>query len=159
MPGDPELEAPGGVFVTLKDRGRLAGCIGFVGSAAPLWRTTEEAARGAALDDPRFDRIPSDRLDGVEVEISVLSPPVPIDAEDVVVGRHGLLLERSPWERGLLLPQVAVEHGLDRLGFLRALCRKAGVEDQAWDDPRCLLRAFTVQKAAGALLPLCREED
>jgi AMMECR1 domain-containing protein len=64
-----------------------------------------------------------------------------------VVGRHGLLL-RSGRRAGLLLPQVATEHGLDREAFLEVLCEKAALPPGAWGAPGAELRAFTVQRTA-----------
>ncbi len=154
---DPLLEREGGAFVTLTRRGQLAGCIGYVQSPWPLWDTVAQAARGAALEDPRFDRLPVEALPEVEVEISVLTPSVPIEAAEVEVGRHGLIID-CHHQRGLLLPQVAVEHHLDREAFLDALCRKAGLPPGEWRRPECRLEAFEAQLDKGRLLELCGEE-
>ena len=83
-----------------------------------------------------------DELDGLRVEVSVLSPYEPIAPEAVEIGRHGLLI-RAHGKSGLLLPQVAPEHGLDREAFLSAVCRKAGLPKDAWRDPACALHGFT----------------
>ena len=89
------------------------------------------SAIAAATDDPRFPPITLDELDSVRVEINALSPPSPIRAEDVEVGRHGLII-RNGRATGLLLPQVAVEQGWNRDEYLTWLCRKAGLPPQAW---------------------------
>ncbi len=141
---DPSLEDARGVFVTLRRGDSLAGCIGYPVAPWSLWDTLAEAARSAAVEDSRFDRIPLEELDEVELEISVLTPPREITAEEFEVGRHGLCLE-APGHRGLLLPQVAPEHGLDREGFLDALCRKAGLVEGAWRGEECRLLAFEAQ--------------
>ena len=65
------------------------------------------------------------------MEISILSPLVPAQAEEVVVGTHGLVVEHGR-ARGLLLPQVPVEWGWDREQFLANTCRKAGLAEDAW---------------------------
>ncbi len=150
---DARLEAPGGVFVTLTRAGRLAGCIGYVEAPWPLWHATAQAARGAALEDPRFERLPVEALPEVEIEISVLTPPEPISPDEVEVGRHGLILD-ARGRRGLLLPQVAVEHHLDREAFLDAVARKAGLSPRAWEWPECRLEAFEAQLDRGRLLEL-----
>jgi AMMECR1 domain-containing protein len=67
-----------------------------------------------------------------------------------VVGRDGLLIRRGR-AAGLLLPQVAVEHRLDRTAFLRALCQKAMLPDDAWREAGTELQAFTVQRFATSL--------
>jgi len=72
----------------------------------------------------------------------------------VKVGRHGLLID-CRGRRGLLLPQVASEHGLDRLGFLDGLARKAGLPPESWQRQDCRLEAFEAQLMSGNLLELC----
>ena len=61
--------------------------------------------------------------------------------EEIEIGRHGLDVRRGG-ARGLLLPQVAVEHGLDRETFLAATCRKAGLPADAWHDADTEIRVF-----------------
>lgn len=130
-PESTALKEPRGAFVTLRRGGALRGCIGTFEAAAPLYRAVAEMARSAAVGDPRFDPLRPAELPKVEVEISVLSPLRPARAQEVVVGRHGVYLERGP-RRGVLLPQVAVEHGWDRETFLEQTCRKAGLPPDAW---------------------------
>ena len=67
----------------------------------------------------------------MKISLSVLSQLFPIDAADVEVGRHGLVISDGV-RRGLLLPQVPVEHGWDRKTFLEQTCRKAGLPMEAW---------------------------
>ncbi|MGA7049593.1 MAG: AMMECR1 domain-containing protein, partial [Candidatus Sulfotelmatobacter sp.] len=76
-------------------------------------------------------------------ELSILSPPQPIEAEAVEVGRHGLLISQHG-RRGLLLPQVPVEHNWDRTTFLQQTCRKAGLPPDAWQKG-ATLQAFTAE--------------
>jgi AmmeMemoRadiSam system protein A len=151
-----ELEARGGAFVTLTRKGALAGCIGYLESQASLWETVGEAAQATALQDSRFERIPRESLPECAIEISVLSESQPIAPEAIEPGRHGLIIDCAG-RRGLLLPQVATEHGLDREGFLDALTRKAGLPPRAWEREDCTLEAFEAQLAKGALLELCEE--
>ena len=79
----------------------------------------------------------------LEVELSILSPPHPIAAEDVEVGRHGLLVSLAGL-RGLLLPQVPAERNWDRITFLEQTCRKAGLPVDAWERG-ALIEAFTAE--------------
>ena len=137
------LEEPRGAFVTLMKRARLRGCIGFIEAVKPLYRTVEECAVSAALNDPRFDPVRADELDELHLEISVLSDLVDVRPEDVEVGRHGLLISLG-WRRGLLLPQVAVEWKWDREQFLSATCQKAGLAPEAWRRG-ARIQAFTAQ--------------
>jgi AmmeMemoRadiSam system protein A len=140
----PELLAPGACFVTLWDRvsGDLRGCRGEVMAHQPLIAAVAQMAVAAAVDDPRFMAVRADELPRLRIEISVLTPMYPIRPEEVELGRHGLLVIRGG-HRGLLLPQVPIEHGMDRLEFLRAVCWKAGLPDDAWQRPGTELFGFT----------------
>lgn len=142
----PELDAgpPQGAFVTLHVRADhdLRGCIGQVEPVSPLGRTVARMALAAAFEDPRFPPVEARELPGLAVEISVLTVPRPIRPEEVEVGRHGLIL-RGLGRAGLLLPQVPVEHGWDRLTFLERTCVKAGLPAGAWRRPDVQLLGFT----------------
>ena len=102
-----------------------------------------ESARGAAFDDSRFPPVTRDEARELHVSLSVLSPPQPIRPEQMEIGRHGLLISLGPY-RGLLLPQVPVEHGWDRIAFLEQTCRKAGLPPNAWQTG-AKLEAFTAE--------------
>ncbi|SHE48773.1 hypothetical protein SAMN02745206_00397 [Desulfacinum infernum DSM 9756] len=121
-----------GAFVTLHKKGALRGCIGYVEGHKPLWETVRDAAVQAALSDPRFPPLDADELEEVDLEISALTPLERItDPMDFEIGRHGLVV-RKGFHSGLLLPQVAVEHGWDKEQFLSWTCKKAGLPEDAW---------------------------
>jgi uncharacterized protein len=120
-----------GAFVTLRVGGSLRGCIGQVEAERPLVRAVAECAAAAALEDPRFPPVSPAELESLDIEISVLSPLFDINPMEIEVGRHGLLIS-SGFQRGLLLPQVAVEWRWDSLRFLEETCRKAGLPADAW---------------------------
>ena len=141
-PASPALSAPGAAFVTLHVGGRLRGCIGTVERRRPLWQVVGEMAAAAATRDPRFPPIDAADMRALTVEISVLTPDVLIDGPEAIeIGRHGLDVRRGD-VRGLLLPQVAVEHGLSGERFLAETCRKAGLAGDAWRDAGTEIRAF-----------------
>jgi uncharacterized protein len=142
-PPSPHLAELRGVFTTLYLGSVLRGCVGYVLPVSPLYRTVVESARGAAFDDSRFPPVTHAEAGELEVSLSVLSPPRPIQAEEVQIGRHGLLIGLGPY-RGLLLPQVPVEHGWDRIAFLEQTCRKAGLPPNAWQTG-ARLEAFTAE--------------
>jgi AmmeMemoRadiSam system protein A len=142
-PPSAHLAEPRGAFTTLYYRGRLRGCIGYVFPVTPLYRTIAESARGAAFDDSRFSPVTQDESLELQVSLSILTPPRPIQADQVEVGRHGLLISLGPY-RGLLLPQVPVEHGWDRIAFLEQTCRKAGLPPTAWQTG-ATLQAFSAE--------------
>ena len=133
-----------GAFVTLHVEKRLHGCIGVIEAKDPLGETIAHCAISAALQDPRFSPMRPADLASLEIQVSLLSPLEPIQPEDVEIGKHGLLIEQS-FYRGLLLPQVAVEHHLDRERFLRETCYKAGLPGDAWRAPETRLYGFTCE--------------
>jgi AmmeMemoRadiSam system protein A len=123
-----------GVFVTLKVQGHLRGCLGTLECRRGLLEEIARCAAQAATEDPRFSPLPPAQLPEVTIEISVLGPMERIDPrrfEDIVVGRHGLVVEHGR-RRGLLLPQVARERQWDAEVFLRQTCIKAGLPPDAW---------------------------
>ena len=129
---NPELQVRSGAFVTLHNREKLRGCIGMVSPAEPLFETVQECAASAAAADPRFDAVTLSELEQILIEISVLSPPEPVnDMSQIEVGVHGLMISHHG-RRGLLLPQVATEYQWDRETFLEQTCRKAGLPRDAW---------------------------
>jgi AmmeMemoRadiSam system protein A len=142
-PATAHLREARGAFTTLHEHGKLRGCIGYVMAVAPLDQTIRETARAAALDDPRFPPVTEDELESLQLEISVLSPMFAIAPEDVVVGRHGLMMSHQG-RRGLLLPQVAPEWGWDRETFLSQTCRKAGLGADCWKHG-AKIEAFTAE--------------
>jgi AmmeMemoRadiSam system protein A len=139
----PHLAEPRGVFTSLYLRGELRGCVGYVLPTSPVYRAVADTARAAAFDDHRFPPVTKDEAPHLEIELSVLSPPQPILAEAIEVGRHGLLISQHG-HRGLLLPQVAVEHQWDRTTFLEQTCRKAGLPRDAWQKGASIL-AFSAE--------------
>jgi AmmeMemoRadiSam system protein A len=120
-----------GAFTTLYFRGDLRGCVGHVYPVDSLYSTIAETARAAAFEDFRFSPITLDEAAELEISLSVLSPLRTVHPEQVEVGRHGLLVSLRQ-HRGLLLPQVPIEHGWDRITFLEQTCRKAGLPLEAW---------------------------
>ena len=132
-----------GAFVTLHRKdGELRGCVGLMRAEASLLDTVARMAVVAAIEDGRFAPVTAGELDGLRIEISALAPLEPIRPEDVEVGRHGLLIGHRE-RRGVLLPQVPVEHGWDRETFLAHTCRKAGLPEDAWREPGVELLGFT----------------
>ena len=129
------LSADSGAFVTIHNAdGSLRGCIGTFASPNPLFKTITDMAVAAAFNDPRFVRLDKTELNGVWIEISVLSPLKEIsDVAEIEVGRHGLYIIKGQ-SRGVLLPQVATECGFDRVEFLRNTCLKAGLRPDAWKE-------------------------
>jgi AmmeMemoRadiSam system protein A len=147
LPGPPPSSAglsdPRGVFTTLYLRGQLRGCVGYAVPVAPLYRAVAETARAAAFEDSRFAPVTAEDAPELEISLSVLSHLFPIHPEAVEVGRHGLVISNGA-RRGLLLPQVPVEHGWGRETFLEQTCRKGGLPLDAWKKGAAI-EAFTAE--------------
>jgi AmmeMemoRadiSam system protein A len=143
-PEEEWLSEPRGAFTTLYLHGQLRGCVGYAMPVAPLLRAVAETARAAAFNDSRFSPVATlEEALVLEVSLSILSPLFSINAEDVIVGRHGLLISRGA-RRGLLLPQVPIENGWDRETFLEQTCHKAGLSLDAWRHG-ATVQAFTAE--------------
>jgi len=143
LPPSPHLAEARGVFTTLYHRGGLRGCVGYIFPTAAVYRTVAETARAAAFEDSRFWPVTADEAPELEVSLSILSPLKPIRAEEVEIGKHGLLISMAG-HRGLLLPQVPAEHGWDRITFLEQTCKKAGLPLNGWQTG-AKLEAFTAE--------------
>jgi uncharacterized protein (TIGR00296 family) len=135
-----EFSAKRGAFVTLTIDGELRGCIGIVEQIYPLWQTIVHAAESAAFEDPRFEQLAKEELEGVKVEVSVLTEPKLISVKDasdyikeIKIGRDGLIID-GRFGKGLLLPQVAVEWKWDSKQFLEHTCEKAGLSRDSWKN-------------------------
>jgi len=147
-----------GLFVTLHVAKKLRGCIGVIEVSTNLGEALARCAADAALHDPRFSRMRPEEMDALEIEVSLLSPIELIQPEAVEIGIHGLLVERG-LRRGLLLPQVAVEHRLTREQFLAETCTKAGLPREAWKESETKLYGFRCEIVAEANRPPAQKES
>lgn len=127
----------GASFVTLTIRGQLRGCIGALEAYQPLVDDVREHAVAAALEDPRFPPVREDELSGINLEVSRLTRPIPLeykDADDLLskLRPHidGVIL-KDGFRRATFLPQVW-EKIPDRASFLNNLCYKMGARDDLW---------------------------
>jgi len=138
------LKEKRGAFVTLTNGGELRGCVGYPLPVKPLDETIIEMAVAAATRDTRFAPIESNELKTLKIEISVLGLPEPLnDPGQVEVGRHGIIVSKG-FYKGLLLPQVPVEHGWDRETYLGHGCLKAGLPAGEWKKG-AKIEVFTAQ--------------
>jgi uncharacterized protein len=142
-PPSPHLAEPRGAFTTIYFHGVLRGCVGYVLPVISLYRTVAETARAAAFEDTRFSPVMLEEAPLLEVSLSILSPLKSINPEEVEIGLHGLVVSDGK-RRGLLLPQVPVEHQWDRVTFIEQTCHKAGLPRDAWQKG-ATLEAFTAE--------------
>ena len=142
------LSEPRGAFTTLYACGKLRGCVGYptalCRSTGPSWKPPAPPPSTIPASSPShwarrrscwFHQRPS--------------PLRPISPDAIEIGRHGLLIT-SGSHRGLLLPQVPLEHGWDRITFLEQTCAKASLSPDAWRNPQIKIEAFTAESFADA---------
>lgn len=145
LPLDEDFSHKRGVFVSLHTGGELRGCIGYIKGYKSISASVAEMAIAAAFNDPRFASLESRELDDVAIEVSVLGELVLLPAgQEPMIGSDGLYIIH-PYGSGLLLPQVAVESGWDAQTFLRQVCRKAGLNQNAYKDPGSKVYSFTAE--------------
>ncbi|MFX1517638.1 MAG: TIGR00296 family protein [Promethearchaeota archaeon] len=157
IPGDApkDLFDHSGVFVTLRriNQGNgsdLRGCIGRIESPnSTLIQSTIDSAIDAAIRDPRFPPVTFKEMASIVVETTILTVPELLEVSEpdeyfelIEIGRHGLIAERGPYQRGLLLPQVPVEQNWDLEYYLHYICLKAGLPSQSWTDLNTKISRF-----------------
>jgi AmmeMemoRadiSam system protein A len=141
-PGLPILDATPGLFVTLRIRGDLRGCIGAIITERPLRDTLRRVTLEAAFEDHRFRPLALEELPHCTIEHSLLTVPVPVaDPEEITIGSDGMILTVGR-RRALFLPEVATEQGWDLPQTLGFLARKAGLPVDAWRDPAARFEVF-----------------
>lgn len=130
----PRLRQPGGAFVTLKMDGQLRGCIGTILPDQPLHQAVLKNAVNAARFDRRFPPVSPQELASIQVEVSVLTPPVPIeDWHQIILAQDGVIL-KSSGKSAVFLPQVAPEQGWTLEETLSHLALKAGLGKDDWRE-------------------------
>ena len=135
-----------GAFITLNSYNvsgnPLRGCIGYIEPKYSLYDVIHKVSISSATEDTRFSSVSIDEMDNITIEISILTPPKMIEVntpneylEKIVIGRDGLISERG-MRRGLLLPQVPIDHdrNWDVETFLNHTCSKAWLPSDAWKD-------------------------
>jgi AmmeMemoRadiSam system protein A len=131
-----------GAFVTIRRGGQLRGCLGTLECRGSLLEEVARCAARAAREDPRFPPVDASELAALAIEVSILGPLEEISPPDpgaIVIGRHGLVVERGR-RRGLLLPQVASEWGWTPEQLLAHTCVKAGLPRDAWQHGAIVYR-------------------
>ena len=134
----PTLRPVRATFVTLEIDVELRGCIGTLEARQALVIDVAEHAYAAAFNDPRFPRLRTEEFAGLDIHISVLSPPEPVSfdsEEDLLVklrpGIDGVILSLGE-RRATFLPAVWEDLPDPRL-FINHLKRKAGLGADFWD--------------------------
>ena len=149
-PDDTIFNSQAATFVTLKISGNLRGCIGNLTPVGTLWHGIRDNAVSAAFHDHRFSPLQAAELPHVHIDISILSPPRPLEYADAMdllkrlqPGRDGVIL-RDGWRSATFLPQVWQQLPAPEQ-FLGHLCRKAGLTESAWRSGNLDISTYQVQ--------------
>lgn len=135
-----------GVFITLTKNKNLRGCVGFPHASYALGDAIVKAAKLAAFHDSRFSPLNKEELKDIKIEVSILTEPSEIRdiAKEFNMGEDGLICNYLGYS-GLLLPQVAIEHKMNKIDFLEAVCGKAGLPKNFWQNDNIKFHKFQVQ--------------
>ena len=148
----PHLHEQGSSFITLTIDGQLRGCIGGLEARQSLAEDVRQHAVAAAIEDPRFPPVTQDELNGIQIEVSRLTRPHPLEyknAEDLLskLRPHvdGVILRDGMYHRGTFLPQVW-EKIPDPAEFLNNLCYKMGVSKNLWRNKHLDVLIYQVEE-------------
>jgi uncharacterized protein len=121
-----------GVFVSLWLNKQLRGCIG---TPFPLYSLEEQVQENArkAFVDSRFKKIKKEELTDIEIEVTILTEPFPIEPEEIILGTHGLIVNQG-FLTGLLLPSEPLTYGWTVETFLEHTCLKGNMPPHAWKE-------------------------
>ena len=135
---------PAAIFVTLKNNGRLRGCIGGTVSRMTLYDAVFAFSKAAAFADHRFMPVKLKELEKINIEISILSPLGKINSDkEIIADKHGVMLINKN-KSGLFLPQVWKQIS-KKEDFLNEICvQKAGLKKKCWLDKNTKIYTFTV---------------
>jgi AmmeMemoRadiSam system protein A len=132
-----------GAFVSLHNKQELRGCVGNCAPGKPLFKTVIEMTRAAAAADYRMAPVATGELESIDIEITVISPLMPIDDPLALEpGKYGFHVSHGE-RRGVLLPQVATRFGWDMKTLLEQTCLKADLPKHAWKDAGTEVSCFT----------------
>jgi AmmeMemoRadiSam system protein A len=132
-----------GAYVTYEHEGDLRGCVGRIEADRPVYQNVQYAAVVAAVLDSRFPAITPKELQDLSLELTLLQPLEPVTGpEEIELGRDGILMRVGDENSALFLPQVPLDEGWDLETTLIRLSRKAGLEDDAWQDKSARFYTF-----------------
>ncbi|MCL2020447.1 MAG: AmmeMemoRadiSam system protein A [Oscillospiraceae bacterium] len=132
-----------GVFVCIKKRGELRGCIGTISPVSE--NIAKEIIRNsvnAASEDPRFEPVDAGELTELVYTVDLLKPPEKIESvSQLDVKRYGVIVTSvNGNKRGLLLPNLdSIDTVQQQVSIAK---RKAGISD----DEAIFLERFEVTR-------------
>ncbi len=147
---EKSLQRKSGTFVTLKINKQLRGCIGNLDASGPMIEGVKRNAINAAFNDYRFSPLTAKEFAKVEIEISILSDPKPLeykDSDDLIKKLRpnidGVIIRKGR-ASATFLPQVW-EQLTRPEDFLSHLCTKAGLPSDTWKSSKLEVLTYNVQ--------------
>lgn len=139
-----------GTFVTLHENKLLRGCIGNIEPTKPIFQSVADNANHAAFKDRRFSPVRPSEVAGLHIEISILTPPEPLEHSNkekllstLKPGVHGVIIEKR-YHKATFLPQVWDQLPQKEI-FLSNLCTKAGLPSDEWETGSLKVSTYEVQ--------------
>jgi uncharacterized protein (TIGR00296 family) len=132
-----------GVFVGLWMNGAEVNCLGHPLPSMMLEEAVQQYAMETVKQSKQLSSLKVEDLERVQIRISIMTHPVPIQSDEVQLGVHGLIIKHSG-RVSVLLPEVPLEFGWDLQTYLEKLCEKGELPIHAWKEPSSLY-AFTTQ--------------
>ncbi|TDO84825.1 hypothetical protein DFR79_1193 [Halanaerobium saccharolyticum] len=124
------LKQKAGVFVTLKKKGDLRGCMG---TFRPVQKNAAyeiiSNAMTAAENDPRFPEVEKEELKEIKISVDILSEPEKVNSISELDPREYGILVKGGHQTGLLLPDLEGIETADKQ--LKIAKRKAGLREDA----------------------------
>jgi AmmeMemoRadiSam system protein A len=145
------LQESGASFVTLTIQGMLRGCVGTLEPYQSLAEDVSEHAIAAGLQDFRFQPVRPEELSQIEIEVSRLTIPQPLQyttpeslVQSLRPGIDGVVL-RDGIRRATFLPQVW-EKLPAPVEFLEHLCAKMGADPGLWKRKKLEVLVYQVEE-------------
>ena len=139
-----EFNEKNGVFITLKKKGQLRGCIGTIVTTEPLYKSVIRLAKAAAFNDYRFKPLTIKEIGEIDISISILTIPKKVtEISEIQLGKHGLIFEYKSYH-SVFLPEVSIEQSWSLKEFLQQLSLKAGCHKDMWK--KASLSVFSSEK-------------
>ncbi|MBI5077270.1 AmmeMemoRadiSam system protein A [Candidatus Falkowbacteria bacterium] len=132
LPPDSCFLEKAGVFVSLHKNDELRGCVGYIEPIANVWDAVRDNAVSSSTADFRFEKVESEELDEIKIEISILTPPTACAIDEIEQGKDGVIIEQGG-RKATYLPQVW-ESLNEPKQFFSSLCEKAGFGADCWQD-------------------------
>lgn len=148
---DPDLQEHKPLFITLNKNGQLRGCIGCLVGTESIVEAIKRHSVNAAFFDQRFPPVSNEEIADLEINISLLTDPQPLEYQDgedlknkLRPGIDGVIIRDTAMGAATFLPQVWDQLPNPSL-FLNHLCGKAGMPEDSWHTRHPEIQTYQVK--------------